>query len=113
MLAMLLAMTSTLSSWAIMPVAAVCSARMAWFSGSQVVSGRDIGELLDGVLAHFALLLEQGGDLLIGARDLDQARHLDHAVHVRLFDRALLQPGRGVGRRRDAGGGREVAVAVL
>src|SRR5215469_11273436 len=113
MLAMLLAMTSTLSSWAIMPVAAVFIARMARSPDTQPKSARNAGELMDGVLVQVALLLEQRRDLLVGARHLDQARHLDHAVHVRLLDRSLHQRGGGVGRRRGPVDGRVLVVAFF
>src|SRR6185437_3415062 len=121
MFAMLLAMTSTLSSWAIIPVAAVFSARMASVlaysfvcacsrrravirrAATCVVSARHGGELLDGVLVQVALVLQQQGDLRVGARELDQARDFDHAVDVRLLDRALDQRRRGVGQCHDAG----------
>src|SRR5690242_9146479 len=110
MLAMLLAMTSTLSSWAIIPVAAVLSARMARLP--TLYSARHVGELLDGLLVQIALRLQQRGDLLVGARDRDQAGHLDDAVHVRFLDGALHDLGRGVGRRRRIAS-REVVGAVL
>src|SRR5437879_6480445 len=113
MLAILLAMTWTLSSWAIMPVAAVCSARMVCFPDAQVASARNFGELLDGILVKIALLLEQQTDLGIGARDLDQAGHLDDAVDVRFLGCALDQAGLGVGHRRDAGRGEEIVRAIL
>src|ERR1700722_20317509 len=103
MLAMLLAMTSTLSSWAIIPVAAVWSARMVRLLACLVASARYSSELGNGVLAQIAGVRQQRGDLRVGARDLDQARDRDHAVDVRLLDRALDQLRVGMGRRRDAG----------
>src|SRR5258705_8270457 len=103
MLAMLLAMTWTLSSWAIIPVAAVCSARMVCFPDAQVASARNFGELLDGILVKIALLLEEQADLAIGAGDLDQPGHLDDAGDVRFLGRALDQAGLGV---RHGGGAR-------
>src|SRR6202020_2251237 len=103
MLAMLLAMTSTLSSWAIIPVAAVLSARMVLLLACLVTSARHSSELGNGVLAQVARVRQQRGDLRVGARDLDQARDRDHAVDVRLLDRALDQLRVGIGRRRDAG----------
>src|SRR5258708_32864349 len=102
MLAMLLAMTWTLSSWAIIPVAAVCSARMVCFPDAQVASARNFGELLDGILVKISLLLEEQADLAIGAGDLDQPGHLDDAVDVRFFGRALDQAGLGVRHGGDA-----------
>src|SRR5258707_69180 len=113
MLAMLLAMTWTLSSWAIIPVAAVCSARMVCFPDAQVASARNFGELLDGILVKIALLLEEQADLAIGAGDLDQPGHLDDAVDVRFLGRALDQAGLGVRHGGDAGRGQEVVGAVL
>src|ERR1051326_7901626 len=106
MLAMLLAMTSMFCSWANMPVAAELSARMALVSAAQVRSGRHCGELVDRVLVQVALLLQQRGGLLVGARDLDHAGDLDHAVDVRFLDRALHQARGRVGggaaaRRRE------------
>src|SRR5215471_14477753 len=111
MLAMLLEITWTLSSWAIIPVAAVWSARM--MIASQAL-GRDFGELLDRAAPQVAELLQHGGDLRIGARDLDHARHLDHRLHVRLLDRSLLyaRPGRSI-LRRNASRRAEQRCAVL
>src|SRR5579883_2080970 len=106
MLAMLLAMTSTLSSWAIIPVAAVLSARIVRvlvYSATSARSRRHVGELGNGVLVQVALVRQQLGDLRVGARDLDQARDLDDAADVRLLDRALDQLGVGIRRRGDAG----------
>src|SRR3989442_15768845 len=86
MFAMLLEMTWTLSSWAIIPVAAVCNARMTYLS---LGLGRNFGEALDRVAAHIVLLLQDVGDFGIGARQFDHARHLDDRAHVRFLDRAL------------------------
>src|SRR5215475_5925320 len=94
MLAMLLEITWTLSSWAIIPVAAVWSARM--MIASQAL-GRDFGELLDRAAPQVAELLQHGGDLRVGPRHLDHARHLDHGVHVRLLDRTLRYARGGAG----------------
>src|SRR3979409_70136 len=114
MLAMLLAMTWTLSSWAIIPVAAVCSARMVCFPDAQVASARNFGELLDGILVKMPFLLqEEAARVGIGARDLDQPGHLDDAVDVRFLGRALDQAGLGVRHGGDAGRGQEVVGAVL
>src|SRR5690348_3015562 len=114
MLAMLLAMTSMLSSWANMPVAAELSARMVRVSAAQaVLRVRHLGELLDGLLVQFALLLEQRRHLLIGARDLDHAGDLDHRVDVRLLEHALLDLRGGVGRGGDAGRRGVQIVALL
>src|SRR5690348_4581848 len=113
MLAMLLAMTWTLSSWAIIPVAAVLSARIARSPRSQPTSARNIREFMDRVLVQIALLLKEVRDLLVGARNLDQPRHLDHAVHVRFFRHALHELRFGVGRGRDAVGSREQGPGLL
>src|SRR5258705_4973789 len=113
MLAMLLAMTWTLSSWAIIPVAAVCSARMVCFPDAQVASARNFGELLDGILVKIALLLEEQADLAIGAGDLDQPGHLDDAVDVRFLGRALDQAGLGVRHGGDARRGQGVVGVLL
>src|SRR5262245_55579170 len=91
MLAMLFEMTWTLSSWAIIPVDAVCIARMFFISWSRP-SVRHFGELLDRRPANVAMLLDQRGDLGVGARQFDHARHLDHAAHVGFLDRALHEP---------------------
>src|SRR4029450_11360155 len=103
MLAILLEITWTFSSWAIIPVAAVWSARM--MIASQTYAGTSasfstalrrrwgecgsVGELLDRAAPQVPELLQHGGDLRVGSRHLDHARHLDHGVHVRLLDRAL------------------------
>src|SRR5215468_8585620 len=89
MLAMLLEMTWTLSSWAIIPVAAVLSARMWWSPDSVLALRRNFGEPVDGVALHVAGLLQYAGDRRVGARDLHHARHLDHAAHIRLLEIAL------------------------
>src|SRR5258708_8241649 len=91
MLAMLLAMTWTLSSWAIIPVAAVCNARMVCFPDAHAASARNFGELLDGILVKIALLLEEQADLGIGAGDLDHPSPLVDPVDVRLLALALDQ----------------------
>src|SRR5215831_18208190 len=103
MLAMLLAMTSMFCSWANIPVAAELSARMALVSAAQAASGRHLGEFVDRVLVQVALLLQQRGGLLVGARDLDHAGDLDHAVDVRLLERVLHQARARVLGRGDAG----------
>src|SRR3954453_471260 len=109
MLAILFDITWTLSSCAIMPVAAVWRARMAVFL-AQALCVRDFGELLDRRAPHVALLLQDAGDLGVGACHLDHARHLDDAAHVRFFDIALhdslLRRRLGLhARRRRIGGG--------
>src|SRR5438132_3373841 len=100
MLAILLEMTWTLSSWAIIPVAAVCSARME--NPPDPGSARNFGELVDGVAAHVALLLQERRDLRVSARDFDHARHFDDAAHVRLLDRTLHDARSGRRLRGDA-----------
>src|SRR5688572_20144461 len=105
MLAILFEMTWTLSSWAIIPVAAVASARIPRspqsfrlsmivlrdrFAVFEACSRRNFRELLDGIALQLVLLMNDVGDLGVGARELDHARHLDHRAHVRFLDRALL-----------------------
>jgi hypothetical protein len=51
-------------------------------------------------LPQLALLLQKGGDLGVGAGQLDHARHLDDRPDVRLFDRALHDMGLAVRQRR-------------
>src|SRR5262245_21571423 len=100
MFAMLLEMTWTLSSWAIMPVAAVCRARIVSSPRIPGASGRHFGQPLDRLAAQVAVLLQHPGDRLVGAGDLDQAVHLDHGAHVRLLDCALGDRRIGVRGRR-------------
>src|ERR1700730_4330378 len=127
MLAMLFEMTWTLRSCAAIPDAAMSSARMmmfpyrAAFSDGEAHStvpecalGRNGGELLERGGALGVLLLQEVGDLLVGAGDLDHARHLGHRAHVRLLDGALhhahVRPRR---LRRDAGRGRKQVRPLL
>src|SRR5258706_2792970 len=112
MLAMLLEMTWTLSYWAIIPVAAVCKARM-WNLLVLRLSRRNLGEALDGAAPHVALLLQQAGNLGVAARDLDHARHLDYGAHVGFLDRPLRDAGLRRRLRLHAGRGEEQARAVL
>ena len=50
-------------------------------------SGRNFGELLDrAVRRRSPCCWQHAGDLGVGARELDHARHLDDAAHVRLLD---------------------------
>src|ERR1700757_2118073 len=101
MLAILLEMTWTLRSWAAIPEAAMSRARMAMSPGS----GRNRGELVERLHALGVLLLQHAGDRLVGAGDLDHARHLGDRADVRLLDRAL-HDARVLRRlRRNAGRG--------
>src|SRR5690606_39178584 len=102
MFAMLLEMTWTLSSWAIIPVAAVCSARMVMLPQA---SGRDVGQPLDRGAAQFGLLLQHARDVGVGAGEFDHAGHLDNGANVRELERALHDAHvgwrlRGYARRR-------------
>src|SRR6266545_590349 len=110
MLAILLEMTWTLSSWAIMPVAAVWSARMDYISRFLIWN---LGQLLDRAAALIVVLLEDAGDVGVGARHLDHARHLDDAAHVRLLERALDHANFLRHLRRDAVGRGKQARSVL
>src|SRR6185312_11854520 len=109
MLARLLEMTWTLSSMAIIPVAAVESARI----GVSPFSIRHVGELVDRLLTLVALLLQHRGDLRVGAGDLDHPRHLADAAHVRFLDRTLHDRRLGRRLRRRAADRVEGAAAVL
>src|SRR5207253_11280437 len=51
-------------------------------SFSAASGGRNFGKFVDCRFAHVALVLQQAGDLRVGACDLDHARHLDDAAHV-------------------------------
>src|SRR6516162_3062276 len=111
MLAMLLEMTWTLRSCAAIPDAAMSRARMD--VSPRYASSRNRGQLVERGSAHRGLLLQQSGNRLVGARDLDHARHLGDRVHVRLLDRALHDAYVLRRLRRDPGRGREQARSLL
>src|SRR5947209_15884866 len=90
MLAMLFEMTWTLRSWAAIPEAAMSSARM--MMSPYWGSGRNRRELVERGGAFGVLLLQQAGDRLIAAGDLDHSRHLGDRADVRLLDGALHHP---------------------
>src|SRR5580704_16700324 len=92
-------MTWTFRSMAAIPVAAVSSARILRSPQSpEELTGRLLRQLLQRVAALIALLLQDGGDVLVAPRDLDHPRHLGDGVDVRFLDRALDDAG--TGRRR-------------
>src|SRR5437764_8728464 len=112
MLAILFEMTWTLSSCAAIPEAAMSSARMV--VSPDLCLGRNGGELVERLGPLGALLLQDVGDLRIGAGDVDHARHFGDGAHVRLLDRAL-HDAHGLRRRlgRDAARSREQARSLL
>src|SRR5262249_13564079 len=84
MFAMLFAITSTLSCWACMPVAAVLRARIYW-SPRALAHTR---KLVDRSAAKFIRLRDHLRDRGVGPADLDHVRQLLPGVDVRAFDEA-------------------------
>ena len=54
--------------------------------------GRNVGEFFERGFAQVALLLQQRGDLRVGARHLDHLAHLGDRIDVGFFDKALAHP---------------------
>src|SRR3990167_1419308 len=96
MFAMLFEMTSTLSCWAIMPVAAMLSDCMDFLpyfpKGAGAASGRR-PEFLNGLATHLVRLVYEFLGARIGTRDVDHVGHLDDWLHIRAFERALHEAG--------------------
>src|SRR4051794_16673346 len=106
MLAMLLEMTSTLSCWAAMPVAAVDRALIGR-------SSRYAAKPVDRPRGQIGGLVDHLGDALVSAADLDQPGDLGDGLDVGAFDHALADArGRG-GLGLDVGVIAVEAVAVL
>src|SRR3954447_23621754 len=109
MLAMLFEITSTLSCWAIMPVAATLKERMRLGAPSDGPSGsaRDRDEVLDGVAVELVLGVDELLHALEGAHRGHEAGHLEDRHGVRALDRPLDEPSRR--RPRHLGAGVETA----
>src|SRR5436305_13833343 len=97
---MLFEMTSTLSCWASMPVAAISIERMSEVS---VLALGDLAELLDGRARAVALAVAEilGETEIVG--DVHHPGHLDDRLDVGFFDHALLDDGLGRRRRHRLG----------